>query len=57
MCGACGSAPDRHWSAPFLATVPARSSAARAVTAMATQAGARVTVAADGSGYTVGTDR
>ena len=55
MCGACGSAPDRHWSAPFLATVPARSSAARAVTAMATQAGARVTVAADGSGYTVGT--
>lgn len=44
MLGACGSGPYRHWSAPFLATLPAPSSAARAVTAMAVQAGARVTV-------------
>ena len=55
MCGSCGSAPAQHWSAPFLATVPARSSAARAVTAMATQASARVTIHATGSGYTVET--
>jgi hypothetical protein len=55
MCGACGLAPDRHWSAPFLATVPARSSAARAVTAMAARAGARVTVGAAAGGYALAT--
>jgi hypothetical protein len=55
MCGACGSAPDRHWSAPFLATLPARSSAARAVTAMAVRAGARITVTAAAGGYAIAT--
>jgi hypothetical protein len=55
MCGACGSPPDRHWSTPFLATVPARASAARTVTAIATRVGCRVTVAATTSGYSVTT--
>jgi hypothetical protein len=55
MCGACGSAPAHHWSAPFLATLPARSSAARAVTAIVAQAGARVGVAAVAGGYSVTT--
>jgi hypothetical protein len=55
MCGSCGSAPARHWSAPFLAVLPARSSAARAVTVIAAQAGARVQVAAAAGGYTVTT--
>jgi hypothetical protein len=55
MCGACGSAPDRHWSAPFLANLPARSSAARAVTAIATRAGSRVGVTAAAGGYAVAT--
>lgn len=34
MCGACGVAAPSHWSAPFLASLPARATAARAVTAM-----------------------
>ena len=55
MCGACGSAPSHHWSTPFLATVPARSSAARAVTAMTARSGARVTVGAAAGGYTLAT--
>lgn len=55
MCGACGSPPDRHWSTPFLASVPARASAARAVTAIATRSGCRVTVAASTAGYSVTT--
>jgi hypothetical protein len=55
MCGACGSPPGRHWSTPFLATVPARASAARAVTAIATRIGCRVTVGASTAGYSVTT--
>jgi hypothetical protein len=55
MCGACGSAPAHHWSAPFLATLPARSSAARAVTAIVAQAGARVGVTAAAGGYSLAT--
>jgi hypothetical protein len=55
MCGACGSAPAHHWSAPFLATLPARSSAARAVTTIVAQAGARAGVAAVAGGYSVTT--
>ena len=55
MCGACGSPPDRHWSTPFLASVPARASAARAVTAIATRSGCRVTVAASTASYSVTT--
>ncbi len=54
MCGACGAAPALHWSAPFLATTPARSSAARAVTAIASRVGG-VTVAATAAGYSVTT--
>ena len=34
MCGACAVAAPSHWSAPFLASVPARATAARAVGAM-----------------------
>ena len=34
MCGACGVAAPSHWSAPFLASLPARTTAARAVAAM-----------------------
>ena len=55
MCGACGAAPVGHWSAPFLATLPARSSAARAVTTIAAQAGVRVVVTAVAGGYAVTT--
>jgi hypothetical protein len=55
MCGACGSAPDSHWSAPFLATLPARSSAAGAATAIATRAGSQVRVTAVAGGYAVAT--
>jgi hypothetical protein len=55
MCGACGTAPAGHWSAPFLATLPARSSAARAVAVIATRAGARVAVTAVAGGYAVTT--
>jgi hypothetical protein len=55
MCGACGSPPGRHWSTPFLATVPARASAACAVTAIAGRVGCRVTVAASAAGYSVTT--
>lgn len=34
MCGACGTAAPDHWSEPFLASQPARATAARAVGAM-----------------------
>ena len=52
MCGACGTSGAGHWSAPFLASQPARSAAARAVTAMT---GRRVTVAGTSAGYLVST--
>jgi hypothetical protein len=55
MCGACGSAPDRHWSAPFLATLPARSSAAAAATTIAAAAGSRMRVTAAAGGYAIAT--
>lgn len=34
MCGSCGTAVPRHWSAPFLASQAARATAASAITAL-----------------------
>ncbi len=50
MCGACGTKGAVHWSAPFLATQPARSVAATMLTALARH---RVKVAATAGGYLV----
>ena len=52
MCGACGARGTDHWSAPFLASHPARAAAARAATALAAP---RVRVTATAGGYLVST--
>ena len=50
MCGACGTAVPRHWSAPFLASQASRGTAARAVTALI---GPRPTVVAVSAGFLI----
>lgn len=59
MCGACGAESARtgrlHWSSPFLASPPARSAAARTMTAWARLAGWTGSVTGVASGYQVAT--
>ena len=59
MCGACGAGSARsatlHWSAPFLASVPARSAAARTLTRWCRAAGWAGTVNGVAGGFEVAT--
>ncbi|MGI3786060.1 MAG: hypothetical protein ACRYG2_35395 [Janthinobacterium lividum] len=59
MCGACGAGSARsatlHWSAPFLASVPARSAAARTLTRWSRSAGWAGTVNGVAGGFEVAT--
>lgn len=59
MCGACGAGSARsarlHWSAPFLASVPARSAAARTLTRWSRAAGWTGTVKGVAGGFEVAT--
>jgi len=58
MCGACGAGSGRsapHWSGPFLASVPARSAAARTLTVWARATGWSGTVSGVAGGFQVAT--
>lgn len=59
MCGACGAgsarSPTQHWSAPFLASVPARAAAARTLTRWSRTAGWPGTVVAVAGGFEIAT--
>lgn len=59
MCGACGSgsarSASRHWSTPWLGSVPSRTAVARNLTAWARSAGSTLTVTGVASGFQVAT--
>ncbi|HEY5821445.1 MAG TPA: hypothetical protein VIT20_05690 [Propionibacteriaceae bacterium] len=59
MCGACGAGSartaGRHWSAPFLASVPARSAAARSLTAWSRGSGWSGSVSGMAGGFETAT--
>lgn len=59
MCGGCGAdsarSAARHWSSPFLASVPARSAAARNLTRWSRAAGWSGTVSGVAGGFEVAT--